>query len=148
MATVPVIAKSLARPSVAHKRILVVDDSEIARKVVRSMLKADHDADWDVVEAASGEEFLGVMGTQSVASEDTFDAVILDVRMPGVGGLQACQVLREVDQRVPILFLTADGSREGFRQGQQAGGDSYLTKPFSASALKAALHVLTSVKRR
>jgi CheY-like chemotaxis protein len=135
---------------VATRRILIVDDSAVSRALLRSMLGADRDVDWQVVEAGCPEAFLQVLGSQTLASQDafSFDAVILDVRMPGMDGFEACRLLRQVDPRVPILFVTADDSREGFRKGTSSGGDSYLAKPFSRAALKAALHVLTSMKRR
>jgi CheY-like chemotaxis protein len=134
--------------AIPTRRILIVDDCLVSRTLMRSMLRADRDIDWQVVEAGSGEEFLEAVSAPTVASQDGFDVIVLDVQMPGMGGLEACRVLREVDNSVPILFVTADASRDGFRKGREAGGDSYLTKPFSRAGLKAALAVLTSLKRR
>jgi CheY-like chemotaxis protein len=130
-------------PAPPVKRILVVDDSPPMRAIVRAMLQADTSTSWDIAEATNGAEFL-----QTISSQTPFDVVLLDVQMPDMDGFTACRSFRERERRVPVVFLTAEGDRGSFDQGRACGGDSYLVKPFSPAALKAALHVLTSLKRR
>jgi DNA-binding response OmpR family regulator len=111
--------------------------------MLRSTLEADFSVRWEVVQASCGAEFLDVLAQQSA-----FDLCVLDVQMPGMDGYEVCRVLREVDQQVPVLFVTAESDRADYGQGRQAGGDSYLVKPFSSSALLTAVHMLVSLKRR
>ena len=113
------------------------------RAMLRSMLETDPSVRWEVVQASCGAEFLEVLAQRSA-----FDLCVLDVQMPGMDGYEVCRVLREVDQRVPVLFVTAEGDPANYGHGRQAGGDSYLVKPFSSSALLTAVHVLVSLTRR
>ena len=113
------------------------------RAMLRSMLVTDSSVRWEVVQASSGAEFL-----EALAGQSTFDLCVLDVQMPGMDGYAACRALRELDQQVPVLFVTAEGDPGNYIQGRQAGGDSYLVKPFSSSALLTAVHMLVSLKRR
>lgn len=139
-----------ARPTVGHpraepppKRILVVDDSPPMRAILRSMLRTDNVSNWEIVEAANASEFL-----DAISSQAPFDMVLLDVQMPGMDGFTACRILRERDREVPVVFVTSEAGLGSFGEGRSSGGDSYLVKPFSPAALKAALHALTSVRRR
>jgi CheY-like chemotaxis protein len=132
-----------ARPDeIPARRILVVDDSPPMRAVLRTMLRTDRSTSWTIVEASNGVEALDV-----ISSQPPFDVVLLDVQMPGMDGFTVCRRLRERHPRVSVVFLTAEGDRGSFDRGRASGGDSYLVKPFSPAALKAALHVLTSLKR-
>jgi len=132
-----------ARAERTVKRLLVADDSAPMRAILLAMLRADDSTRWEVVEAASGIELL-----DAVAEQAPFDVVVLDVQMPGMDGFSACRVLRELNRELPVLFVTAEGDPGSFAMGRAVGGDSYLVKPFSASGLRTALHVLTNVKRR
>jgi two-component system, OmpR family, response regulator len=125
------------------KRVLTVDDSAPMRAMLRSMLETDSSVRWDVVQASSGTEFL-----EAVAQQAAFDLFVLDVQMPGMDGFTVCRTLRELNQEVPVLFVTAEGAPADYSQGRLAGGDSYLVKPFSAPALLTAVHMLVSLKRR
>ena len=100
--------------------ILVVDDEEEIRHVLRVLLESEG---FLVTEAASGEEALAKF------VPDT-DLVILDVMMPGISGYQVCLRLRE-RWNVPILFLTAKTQDSDLTMGYSSGGDDYLAKPFS-----------------
>jgi len=130
-----------AKPST--KRILIVDDSALMRSMLRAMLHADHGRDWLITEAASGEEFL-----RTLAVSEPFDMILLDVQMPGMGGFAACTALREVDKRVPVVFVTAERDLESFRAGRRVGGDTYLVKPVTQAALRSAISTLMSLERK
>lgn len=103
-------------------KILVVDDNEMNRLVVTGALKSDG---YEVVTAESGEE--GVSAFQ----RERPDCVVMDVRMPGVDGFDACDRIRATAQGkgVPILFLTGLRNVDTFDRAQAAGGDDFLTKP-------------------
>jgi two-component system response regulator ResD len=125
------------------KRVLTVDDSAPMRAMLRSMLETDSWIRWEVVQAGSGVEFLDALALQA-----PFDLCVLDVMMPGMDGYAVCRILRDLNQQVPVLFVTAEGTPGNYSQGRLAGGDSYLVKPFSAPALLTAVHMLVSLKRR
>jgi len=125
------------------KRVLTADDSATMRAMLRSILGNDAAVRWEIVQASTGAEFL-----EALAQQGPFDLCILDVQMPGMDGYSACRSLRELNQQVPVLFVTGEGDPGSYGQGRQAGGDSYLVKPFSSSALLSATHMLVSLKRR
>ncbi len=114
-------------------RILVVDDERALRGSVRRALALEG---YTVAEAESGQQALDELKAR------TMDAVVLDVLMPGVDGLEVCRRLRAAGDRVPILMLTA---REGVADrvaGLDAGADDYLVKPFALEELLARLRAL------
>ena len=104
--------------------ILVVEDNEEIREGIRILFGGE---DYDIVEAADGEEGLRRF------SED-IDLVILDIMMPGISGLKVCEEIRK-RSNVPIIFLTAKAQESDKLIGLMAGGDDYLTKPFTYSEL-------------
>lgn len=106
------------------KKILVADDAKDIRDVVRIMLE---DAGFEVVLANNGEEAVEKF-------DDSIDLVILDIMMPKCSGTSACARIREKAE-VPILFLTAKTAESDMIEGFEAGGDDYLTKPFSFTEL-------------
>jgi two-component system KDP operon response regulator KdpE len=93
-----------------------------------------------VVEAARGEEAL------SLVRVTWFDAVLLDVDMPGMGGLEACRTIRHAVARLPILMLTVMDSEDDKVLALDAGADDYITKPFQLRELTARLR--SAVRRR
>ncbi len=115
--------------------VLVVDDDQTVREVVVSYLRA---GGHQVTEAGDGETALSAMRHHRA------DLVVLDLMLPGVGGLEVCQRLRETTD-VPIIMLTALGSESDRLVGLRLGADDYVTKPFSPREL--ALRV-DSVLRR
>lgn len=131
------------REEAPARRVLTVDDSAPMRAMLRSMLETDSSIRWEVVQACSGVEFL-----DALTQQPAFDLCVLDVQMPGMDGYAVCRVLRELNQQVPVLFVTAEGNPANYIQDRQAGGDSYLVKPFSSSALLTAVHMLVNLKRR
>jgi DNA-binding response OmpR family regulator len=76
------------------------------------------------------------------ATEQTWDAIVLDLRLPSLGGLDVCRELRARGSRVPILMLTARGTELDRVLGLELGADDYLTKPFSVLELRARIKAL------
>lgn len=113
-------------------RILVVEDERNMRDIIRDYLIA-HGLECDL--ARDGREALELL------EEADFDAVVLDVLMPGLDGFGVCRAVRR-HSAVPILFLTALGSEEDMLRGYALGADDYVTKPFSLAVLLAKLQVL------
>lgn len=106
------------------QKILVVDDARDIREVVRIMLE---DAGFEVILAVNGEEAVEKFNAD-------IDLVILDIMMPECDGINACSRIRERAE-VPVLFLTAKSAESDLIEGFEAGGDDYLTKPFSCTEL-------------
>lgn len=102
------------------QRILVVDDEEGIRQILDILLRGEG---YEVVLASSGEEALEKFNAET-------SLVILDVGLPGMSGFVTCSKIRE-QSYVPVLFLTAYGQDSDKTMGFSAGGDDYLTKPFS-----------------
>jgi DNA-binding response OmpR family regulator len=74
--------------------------------------------------------------------ETDIDLVILDLRLPSLGGLEICERIREIDPYVPIVMLTAKAEKRDVVQGLELGADDYITKPFSNSELIARIQAL------
>jgi two-component system alkaline phosphatase synthesis response regulator PhoP len=116
--------------------VLVVDDDAAIRRVVRTVLEADG---FEVVEAADGPAALllldAIMGRGP-------DAVILDIMMPGIDGIEVC---RKIDHdAVKVVMLSARDDADSRARAAKAGADAYLTKPFSAIELLDAVEKLAS----
>jgi two-component system response regulator MprA len=114
-------------------RILVVDDDRAVRESLRRSLTFNG---YEVDLAADGAAALG----QITAARP--DALILDVMMPRMGGLEACRALRATGDDVPILVLTARDAVADRVAGLDAGADDYLPKPFALEELLARLRAL------
>jgi two-component system response regulator MprA len=115
-------------------RVLVVDDEPSVREAVGRALER---SGYDVELAVSGEEAL-----VKLAAEGTADAVVLDVLMPGIDGLEVSRRLRSRGNEVPILMLTARDAVPDRVAGLDAGADDYLVKPFALDELLARLRAL------
>ncbi len=114
-------------------RILVVDDDVKMAAAIRRGLRFEG----LVADVASGgEEALRMVGATD------YDAIVLDVMMPGVDGFETCRRLRAQGVWVPVLMLTARHSVEDRVRGLDGGADDYLTKPFSLAELMARLRAL------
>jgi two-component system KDP operon response regulator KdpE len=115
---------------VSGGRILVVDDDAQIRRVMRTTLVARH---YEVDDARSGEEALEKMRA------DQFDLVLLDVNMPGMGGVEACRVIRSGRSGfdLAIIMLTVRNTERDKIEALDAGADDYVTKPFSTPELLA-----------
>ena len=114
-------------------KILVVDDEERMRKILRDFLVAK---DYIVLEAADGQEALEIMYT-----DNKIDLVILDVMMPRMDGWQCCKEIRKFS-KVPIIMLTAKSDETDELLGFDLGVDEYITKPFSPKVLVARIDAL------
>ena len=115
-------------------RILVVeDDKDVAGFVMKGLREAGH----LVEHADNGRDGL------FMAVGEPFDAIILDRMLPGgVDGLRVLETLRSQDNRTPVLFLSAMAGVDDRVRGLKAGGDDYLTKPFSFAELLARVEAL------
>ena len=107
-----------------HEKILIIEDDEDIREGIRILLESEQ---YLIMEAGSGKEGLQLLG------EDT-SLVVLDIMMPGMTGLRTCEEIRKISN-VPVLFLTAKSQESDKLIGLMAGGDDYLTKPFSYAEL-------------
>jgi two-component system, OmpR family, response regulator MprA len=114
-------------------RILIVDDDRSLRDALRRALVL---GGYDTVSAADGN------GALTQVSEASPDAVLLDVGLPDIDGLEVSRRLRAAGNRVPILMLTARDAIEDRIDGLDAGADDYLVKPFDVGELKARLRAL------
>jgi two-component system response regulator MprA len=114
-------------------RLLVVDDEASVREALALVLDL---SGFEVATAVDGHEAIRTLGT------DSPDAVILDVLMPGLDGLEVCRRMRAVGDRTPVLMLTACSEVSERVAGLEAGADDYLAKPFAREELIARLHAL------
>jgi FixJ family two-component response regulator len=113
-----------------QSRIAVVDDDESVREALKGLLRS---AGFGAETYASAEEFL-----RSGALEET-ECLILDVRMPGIGGVELRRYLELAGHDIPIIFITAHGDDSTRAQALGANVVDFLTKPFSDEALLEAI---------
>ncbi|MCX7520781.1 response regulator transcription factor [Microbacterium sp. STN6] len=123
----------MRRPDGSPIRVLVVDDETTLTDLLSMAL---HYEDWEVRTAATGHEAL------TRAREFSPDVMVLDVMLPDIDGLQVLGRLRADGYDAPVLFLTAKDSLDDRIAGLTAGGDDYVTKPFSLEELVARLRGL------
>jgi two-component system response regulator MprA len=116
-----------------HVRILVVDDEPHVREAVDRALRLDG---YQVQLAADGREALDAL------ADSAPDAVVLDLLMPRVDGLEVCRRLRAAGDRTPVLVLTARDAVTDRVRGLDAGADDYLVKPFALDEMRARLRAL------
>jgi two-component system KDP operon response regulator KdpE len=109
-------------------RILIVDDETPIRRALHTTLCK---LGFSTVEAARGEEAL------SLVRNNPFDAVLLDINMPGITGIDTCKTMRRLFPRIPILMLTVRDSEDDKVEALDAGADDYVTKPFQLRELTA-----------
>jgi len=109
-------------------KIVIVDDDPKLCQALHSTLRA---LGFEIAECSSGEQALREMQNRR------FDIVLLDINMPGMGGLETCRELRRLDPRLQILMLTVRDSVEDKVKALDAGADDYVTKPFSIPELTA-----------
>ena len=115
-------------------KILVVDDERAVRESLRRALELEG---YEIELAEDGSQAL-----DRVEADGEPDAMILDVLMPGVDGLEVSRTLRRQGSKVPILMLTARTQVEDRVEGLDAGADDYLTKPFALEELLARVRAL------
>jgi two-component system response regulator MprA len=114
-------------------RVLVVDDEPAVRRALERALRLENH---EVAFAADGEEALDALATEPA------DAVILDVMMPKLDGLEVCRRLRKAGDRTPVLMLTARDAIDDRVEGLDVGADDYLVKPFALRELLARVRAL------
>jgi len=112
--------------------ILVVDDEFSIRASLRTILTG---LGFAVVEAARGEEAVALVRTARL------DVVLLDINMPGLGGVEVCRQMRKIAPLLPILMLTVQSSEDRKVEALEAGADDYVTKPFPLRELIARIRV-------
>jgi two-component system OmpR family response regulator len=113
--------------------VLVVDDDTAVREVLVSTLRF---SGYDVDEASDGVTALDLLGRAQ------YDAVVLDVMMPGMDGFELVQLLRRRNPHVPVLFLSGRDAVEDRVRGLRLGADDYVVKPFSAVEISARIDAL------
>lgn len=120
-------------------KILVCDDEPSILNILEFSLASEG---YQVVAAADGDRALAL-----AASEDP-DLIILDVMMPRRTGIEVCRLLKQGREtaHIPVILLTARGRREDREAGQQAGADSYITKPFSPQRLLEKVQAMLGVR--
>ncbi len=124
---------TLTRPDGSPVRVLVVDDEANITELLRMALRYEG---WEVQTAGTG------LTAVRTAKEFGPDAVVLDMMLPDFDGLEVLRRMRAEDPGVPVLFLTARDAVEDRVAGLTAGGDDYVTKPFSLEEVVARLRAL------
>jgi DNA-binding response OmpR family regulator len=119
-------------------RILIVEDE---RRVASVVTRALRENAYDVDLADTGEKAI------ELATQGPYDTILLDVRLPGLNGIQVCRHLRAAQVNTPILMLTARTLVEQRVEGLDAGADDYLTKPFAIAELLARVRALVRRKQ-
>jgi two-component system, OmpR family, response regulator len=129
----PFIRLSSARLTVGGMRILIVEDEAKMASLLRRGLRAEGMA---VDVTGRGEDALWMAGSTE------YDAIVLDVMLPGIDGIEVCRRLRADGAWAPVLMLTARDGVADRVAGLDSGADDYLTKPFSYAELLARLRAL------
>ncbi len=114
-------------------RVLVIEDDDAVRAALRRALML---GGYEVIQAETGQK--GLLSAQS----DVPDAIVLDLGLPDIDGVQVCLALRETGDRTPILMLTARAAVEDRVEGLEAGADDYLVKPYDVRELRARLKAI------
>ena len=114
--------------------LVVEDDQDIQQLVSYNLIKAG----FNVACADTGEEGLDLL------DREHFDAIILDLMLPGKSGLEVCRIVRQLkdSKSIPIIMLTAKGEEEDIVAGLESGADDYVTKPFSPKVLIARVQAI------
>ncbi|RRD28571.1 response regulator transcription factor [Actinomyces bowdenii] len=130
MTTAP---ETLTRPDGSPVRVLVVDDEQMLADLLASALRYEG---WEVTTAGTG------ISAVKAAQEIEPDVIVLDIMLPDFDGLEVMRRIRSHSPTVPVLFLTAKDAVEDRVAGLTAGGDDYVTKPFSLEEVVARLRGL------
>ena len=117
-------------------KVLIVDDEPSIRRALRTTFVT---LGFDIAEAVTGEQALPLLRAAN------FDAVLLDINMPGMGGLEACREIRRQFPRLAVLMLTVRDNEDDKVEALEAGADDYVTKPFPIRELVA--RVRSAVRR-
>lgn len=112
--------------SLDQTTVLIVDDEPSIRISLRTILSG---LGFAVVEAARGEEAVALVRTTRI------DIVLLDINMPGLGGVDVCRAIRRIAPLLPVVMLTVQGNEDRKVEALDAGADDYITKPFQLREL-------------
>ncbi len=108
-------------------KILIVDDQKGVRRLLEELFKKEG---WDVNVASDGQEAINLV------EEILPDIILMDVKMPNMNGLEACQIILQTHVRVPIIMMTAYGEIEVVNKALEAGVRKCITKPFDIMVLR------------
>jgi two-component system KDP operon response regulator KdpE len=121
-----------AKTTRPHK-ILIVDDEATLRRILRVSLKA---LGFETEEAGTGEQAL------ALAKTNHYDLVLLDVEMPGIGGIETCREMRAAWPEMAVVMLTVRDGKEDKAKALEAGAVDYVTKPYRLGDLVARIRAL------
>ncbi len=119
-----------------QSKVLVVDDESSIRRALHATLNT---LGFDIEEASGAEQAISFVRTER------YDAVLLDINMPGMGGIEACREIRRLCPQLPIVMLTVRDNEDDKIEALDAGADDYVTKPFHVGELMA--RVRAAVRR-
>ena len=122
--------------AVSTRRLLVVEDDESIRETVGEALRAEG---FEVQTCADGSSALNLITAET---SDPVDLIVLDLMLPGLGGLDLCRELRRINNTTPILVISARDSETDRVLGLEVGADDYLVKPFGLRELVARCRAL------
>ena len=125
-------------PVLQGASILIADDDPSVREFLETVLRKEG---CRVLTASDGQQAVAAASRQKV------DVVLLDLRMPGVSGLEALQRLLEVDERVVVIVLTGYGALDTAREAMRLGAYDYVTKPFDPAFLEEVIADSLSLKQ-
>ena len=135
-------ANNISTKSVSAAHLLVVEDDTSIRETVKEALSAEG---FEVSACSDGNEALAMLtGPQA----DSIDALVLDLMLPGMGGLDLCRKLRQLNNTTPILVISARDSETDRVLGLEVGADDYLVKPFGLRELVARCRALLRRSQR
>jgi len=120
----------------SETRVLIVDDDASIRKALHTSLSG---LGFEIEEAVGGEQAV------SLVRSEHYEAAVLDINMPGMGGIEACRRIRRLEPQLPILMLTVRNDADDKIEALDAGADDYITKPFHVGELMA--RVRAAVRR-
>lgn len=116
-----------------QKKILIIEDELPIRKFTSINLKRNN---FEVVEVGSGEEGIRIV------QKDVIHLILLDIMLPGMNGYKTCEEIRKINNKIPIIMLTAKGQDQDKIHGFRSGGDDYIVKPFNPLELVARINAV------
>lgn len=114
-------------------KVLITDDSKLLRKKLRKELEA---LDCDVIEAANGKDAVMLNLQQKL------DCIFLDIVMPEVGGIEALQVIKEVNPKMPVIMLSSAGTPQKLMQTLKMGAMDFIQRPYASEQIKKAVETV------
>src|SRR6478736_9957936 len=115
-------------------QVLVIDDEMGPRESLRMLLKPNYQ-----VQTADCVE-----GGLKLLKEKQPDTIVMDIRMPGMTGIEGLRKIREIDPHLSVIMLTGFGALETAKEAVRLGANDYISKPFDAGEMRATLRLMTS----